>query len=126
MTKRAAVYFAAALLGMAAATGACSGSSTGPSPSGPSIVCPSPQTAQSPDGNGVAVAYPAPSVTGGALPVATSCIPASGTSFAVGSTTVACTARDAQQRTASCTFGVTVAAPAKLSATRFVAFGDSI
>ena len=57
-----------------------------------------------------------------------SCTPPSGSSFGIGTTEVRCTATDAQQRTASCRFTVTVAAPAppRLNATNFVAFGDSI
>jgi lysophospholipase L1-like esterase len=43
-----------------------------------------------------------------------------------GSTTVMCTATDARQRLASCSFSVTVTLPPRISATRFVAFGDSI
>src|SRR6185369_10391070 len=36
------------------------------------------------------------------------CIPASGSSFPIGTTTVTCTAKDSQGHTASCTFKVTV------------------
>jgi lysophospholipase L1-like esterase len=39
---------------------------------------------------------------------------------------VACTARDAAQHTASCSFRIAVVAPPRLSATKFLAFGDSI
>jgi lysophospholipase L1-like esterase len=41
-------------------------------------------------------------------------------------TGVTCTARDAQSRSASCGFTVSVARPPTLTATRFLAFGDSI
>jgi lysophospholipase L1-like esterase len=72
------------------------------------------------------VAYGTATVAGGAPPVAVSCTPASQAVFPIGSTTVTCTATDTRQRTASCTFGVTVLAAPTISATRFVAFGDSI
>jgi lysophospholipase L1-like esterase len=53
-------------------------------------------------------------------------LPASGTTFPVGTTTVTCTATDAQQRVSSCSLTVAVATPPRLRATKFVAFGDSI
>jgi len=78
----------------------------------------------------VPVTFAAPTIAGGATPVTTGCFPASGSSFPLGATTLLCTATDSQQRTASCRFTVTVTQPAppppRLSATRFVAFGDSI
>jgi HYR domain len=77
----------------------------------PAIMCPAPQAATSISGNPVPVSYPNPTVTGGAAPVTTSCAPASGASFAVGSTNVSCIATDALQQKASCTFPVTVMAP---------------
>jgi len=58
--------------------------------------------------------------------VTVACAPESNTAYPVGTTTVSCTATDAQQRTASCSFGVTVAAPPRLRLNRFMAFGDSI
>jgi lysophospholipase L1-like esterase len=73
------------------------------------------------------VSYGLPTVTGGTAPATTACVPASGSSFNVGSTTVACTATDAVHRAASCTFFVSVSPPAPhLSVTRILAFGDSI
>jgi lysophospholipase L1-like esterase len=62
---------------------------------------------------------------GGAQPIETSCTPTIGASFGVGTTTVSCSTVDAQQRTASCSFDVTVVVPT-LPVTSFVAFGDSI
>ncbi len=53
-------------------------------------------------------------------------MPASQSSFPIGSTTVTCTATDTRQRTGLCTFGVTVLPPPVISATRYVAFGDSL
>jgi lysophospholipase L1-like esterase len=116
--------FAAALAAAALAAGGCG--STGPSPVAPTIVCPAAQMQQSPDGTAVAVHYPLPAVSGGAQPISIVCTPPSGSSFSVGSATVTCTARDARQQAASCSFGVTVTAAPKLTATKFVAFGDSI
>jgi lysophospholipase L1-like esterase len=46
--------------------------------------------------------------------------------FPAGTTEVACTVRDAQQRTESCGFNVTVVVPPRISVTKFLAFGDSI
>jgi lysophospholipase L1-like esterase len=111
---------------MAALLASCSHHPAAPMNSGPTIQCPAPQAVRSPNGGPVAVTYPAASVTGGVAPAAVSCDPASGTVFAVGSTPVTCTARDADSRTASCTFTVAVATTPRLDATRFVAFGDSI
>jgi lysophospholipase L1-like esterase len=82
----------------------------------------------------VAVSFGAPAVTGGVAPVSVSCTPPSGSTFSEGTTGVSCTATDAQQRTASCSLTVTVTSPPlpppppvpTLTATKFLAFGDSI
>jgi lysophospholipase L1-like esterase len=74
----------------------------------------------------VSVAYPAPAVIGGAAPVAMTCSPASPSTFPIGSTNVTCSAVDALSRRDACSFAVIVTAPPRISATRFVAFGDSI
>jgi lysophospholipase L1-like esterase len=58
--------------------------------------------------------------------VTASCTPASGSTFPVGTTTVACTATDARSTTAGCSFGVTVSRIPTLTRTRFLAFGDSV
>lgn len=104
---------------------ACGGPSA---PSGPAltIACPASLTVPSPTGSAVTVDYGAPTVTGGTTPVTTSCTLPSGSSFPVGSTPVTCTASDAHQRVAACSFTVSVSASSRLSATRFLAFGDSI
>lgn len=70
------------------------------------------------------VNYPSPVVQGGTEPVTTQCAPASGTVFPLGETTVTCTASDARQQIARCTFVVRV--QPGLQRTRIVAFGDSI
>lgn len=112
-----------ALVALAAA--ACSDTPTGPT-GAVTIACPASQTVQSLDGSAVAVAFEAPAVTGGTSPVTTTCTRQSGSRFDVGTTEVACFARDAGQRVASCSFRIAVVAPPKLSATKFLAFGDSI
>jgi lysophospholipase L1-like esterase len=78
------------------------------------------------DGLAVAVTYPASTVSGGVSPVTTTCTPPSATRFLIGSTTVTCTAIDALNRTDACAFAVVITPPPRLSATAFVAFGDSI
>jgi lysophospholipase L1-like esterase len=120
-------------IGAALCVDAC-GSSTSPTPvppptpDPPQITCPAPQSVTPTSGTSIAVTYPAPTTVNGQPPVGTVCTPASGSVFNVGITTVVCTATDALQRTASCSFPITVVAPVTpiLAATTFVAFGDSI
>ena len=95
-------------------------------PDPPQITCPQPVTVVSANGLPMTVAYGNASTINGETPVTTSCTPASGTLFQLGSTQVVCTARDNRQRTATCNFAVRVQRPAEVSMTRFVAFGDSI
>jgi lysophospholipase L1-like esterase len=129
LPSTAAVRRYRSLVFLSALFAARCGSPTAPTPvdpAAPAIACPAPQTAQSLGGSTV-VTYPSPVASGGTAPLAVACAPASGSAFAVGASTVACTVTDAIQRTAQCTFSVTVAPPIpRLSATRFVAFGDSI
>jgi lysophospholipase L1-like esterase len=94
-------------------------------PDPPTLVCPSPVTTST-TGSGVAVTYTTPSAEGGQTPVAVACEPASGTMFALGASQVRCTATDGLNRTASCTFGVTITRTATITKTKFLAFGDSI
>src|SRR5689334_10658656 len=78
---------------------ACGGHSSpgGPTPStpAPQISCPTDQTVRSVAAPTQPVTYDVPAVTGGTAPVQTSCNPASGSNFPLGSTTVTCTASDA-------------------------------
>ncbi len=111
---------------LALAATACGDSPTRPTPAALTISCPAAQTVQSLDGLAVTVAFAAPVVTGGTSPVTTTCTRQSGARFEVGTTDVACLARDAVQRAASCSFRIAVVTPPKLSATKFLAFGDSI
>lgn len=95
-------------------------------PDPPRISCPASQTAQSIEGGATPVTFAPPLVANGQAPVATTCTPASGSTFSVGQRTVTCVATDALQRTDSCSFLVTVLNPPKLSTTSFLSFGDSI
>jgi hypothetical protein len=88
----------------------------------PTIACPASITttanAQSAPGSpmiGRVVTYPNPTVSencSGATLVG--CVPASGSFFPTGTTTVTCTARDADGNTNTCAFTVTVATPASV------------
>lgn len=108
---------------------ACGDSPIGPTPppppEAPSLTCPANITVQSLDGQAVNVNYTPPVAQGGSPPVPVTCAPPSG-AFPVGSTTVTCTARDALNRSATCSFSVTVQPPPRLVYTRFLAFGDSL
>lgn len=107
--------------------GSCGGGGTSPTPVNVlTISCPVAQTTQSLDGAAVTVNFPNPTVSGGEGLLATTCTPTSGSRFAVGTTNVTCTAQDSKRQTASCGFQVTVSRVPRLSATRFVAFGDSM
>ena len=113
----------------AALAGSCAKTPTGPTPppvAAPVITCPASQTLTSAQATPIPVVYSSPSVAGGASPISTTCSPSSGSTFPLGTTTVTCTASDAQQRTSSCTLTVSVSAPPRVRLTKFVAFGDSI
>lgn len=119
-----------AVLLAALITGGCGGDSgTAPTPIVPAqlaVSCPSSFGVISPSTVGVPVNFTTPIATGGQAPVGVTCAPISGQLFTPGTTTVTCTARDAVQATAGCTFAVTVTVPPRLSRTSFLAFGDSI
>jgi hypothetical protein len=75
----------------------------------PTLVPPSNQTVQQLTATGTAVSYPAPVVSdAGSGVAASSCAPTSGSTFPVGTTTVACTAKDNAGNTRTATFTVTV------------------
>jgi lysophospholipase L1-like esterase len=96
-------------------------------PDPPKITCPAPQTIQlTTNVTSTSVVYGTATAVNGKAPVITTCTPASGATFKMGQTTVSCTATDALQRTDVCAFLVTVVPPLQLTATTFVAFGDSI
>jgi len=111
------------------APAACGGSKTGPTPvtDPPQIACPAaPTPVESLDGSAQTVSFPAPTITGGQAPLNTTCVPVSGSSFTIGTTSVNCTTSDARARTASCSFNVVVLPQPKLSVTSILAFGDSL
>jgi acyl-CoA thioesterase I len=95
-------------------------------PPQPSVACPAPVVSQSFTGGPVRVAFAPPQAVGGLRPLSFSCSPPSGTSFAIGTTTVVCTITDALQDAVTCSFTVRVLGPPRLPVTRFLAFGDSI
>ena len=73
------------------------------------VTCPGNQTAAAPPGAaGTAVSFPAPTTGGTCADATVACVPASGDFFAVGTTTVACTATAPGGTPASCSFDVTV------------------
>jgi len=93
----------------------------------PSLLCPAaPATTTVTNGQSAVVVYGAASETGGTAPVSVSCVPASGSSFPMGTTNVTCTATDAARRSASCAFTVSVVNSPTLRKTRILAFGDSV
>lgn len=103
----------------------------GPSPLAPlALSCPASVTAQAAAGQtAAAVTYSTPVPSGGVIPIQTQCTPRSGSSFPVGSTQVQCTATDGLAAAATCAFTVMVEpppVPPRLSATSFLAFGDSL
>ena len=115
--------------------GACSNTPTTPTPppivtpppppGPPTVACPAPieVTAVTIP---AAVNFAAPTAEGGQAPVTVACAPAPDSAFRVGTTDVECLATDSLNRTAACTFSVTVRKAPQLSRTRFLAFGDSI
>jgi uncharacterized repeat protein (TIGR01451 family) len=77
-------------------------------PVAPTIDCPANISVgeDSPGQGSAVVTYPAPTTTGNC--VTTSCVPPSGSRFALGPTTVNCTATDSANNTVTCSFTVTV------------------
>lgn len=73
-----------------------------------SLACTLLVSATSPDGNPVPVTIPDAAVTGGVSPIVQTKIPASGSLFPVGSSTVAISAVDAVGQTSACSTGVAV------------------
>jgi len=119
-----------AVIAGAALAAACSKSSpTGPTPPPPDplkLTCPAPVTQTSQSGQPTPIIYTPATAEGGTRPVQITCTPESNSSFPVGTTIVTCNAVDAKSVAASCSFSVTVTAPPRLSATAFLAFGDSM
>lgn len=120
----------AAVLAFAALAASCGGSSpTGPTPPPGgvlTITCPAPVTGDSADGNPVAVPFEPPRTTNGLAPITTSCSVQPGHQFTVGTTSVACEARDSRGQVATCSFNVTVRPPPQLRHSSYLTFGDSL
>jgi lysophospholipase L1-like esterase len=116
-------------LAAALAAAACGESPTDPTPPPAqlTLTCPTAQTAVSPAGQPVAVTWQGPVAQGGTPPINTTCSPASGAEFPVGTTYVGCAATSAAAgQSASCSFTVTVTRAPQLAVTKFMPFGDSI
>jgi len=90
-----------------------------------SLACPATVSVAA-DAAPVVVDYTAPTPSGGAAPVQVSCTVPTRSDFPHGTTDVICTATDALQRTAQCTFSVEVAVTRRLAGTKVLAFGDSL
>lgn len=103
-------------------------SACGTNPIGPDVAlsCPADIRVDSPDGGPVPITFATPEAAAGTPPYSVSCIPQSGSSLPVGSTLITCTVADSRNRSASCSFNVTVVRPPRLTRTRFLAFGDSL
>ena len=123
--RRALVSGAAALLAIAVACGGGGPNNPTPVANPPTIACPPDVTQRGVTGGGQVVSYPSPTTTAGSPPVTVTCTPSSGSTFPIGATPVSCVARDSQGRQATCGFTVSFSATT-LTATRFVAFGDSV
>jgi lysophospholipase L1-like esterase len=117
-------WIAAAAL---AAASACGSTPTQPPrpAAAPQIFCPADVVVKGITGGSQPVTYSAPTVTDGTAPVNVSCSKVSGSSFPLGTSTVSCTATDAQSRQAACSFKVTVSGLV-LSVTKYEAEGDSL
>jgi hypothetical protein len=74
----------------------------------PVITVPADMTVEAQNFSGATVTYVASAVNHNGQSIPVTCVPASGTGFGFGRTTVACTARDAQNRTSTKQFHVTV------------------
>ena len=123
MTRR---WIAAA--GLLAAACGSTPTPTQPPPfsAAPQISCPADVNVKGITGGSQPVTYTAPTVTAGTAPVNMSCSQVSGASFPVGTSTVSCTATDAQSRQSACSFKVTVSALALVAVKNFETFGDSL
>jgi hypothetical protein len=89
-------------------TATCNGTVTVVDNTAPSINCPSNIHQPTDPGKCTAVVTFAPSATDNCSSVTLACLPASGSVFPIGSTTVQCQASDASNNSSSCSFTVTV------------------
>jgi uncharacterized repeat protein (TIGR01451 family) len=91
-------------------TASCSFTVTVNDTQAPTITCPAMVTSVTPDigGRSAVVTYPDPTASDNCPGVTTACNPPSGSTFPTGCTTVTCTATDASNNTATCSFQVCV------------------
>ncbi|HYE86997.1 MAG TPA: GDSL-type esterase/lipase family protein [Vicinamibacterales bacterium] len=124
------------LLGVVLISG-CSKTPTGPTPeppppppppvaNPPSLTCGDGLSRATTSATGLELHFNAPPPTDGQGSVNVTCSPNSGFTFPIGTTPVTCTATDSLNRTATCTFNVTISRIPQISHTKFLAFGDSI
>lgn len=97
-----------------------------PTPLPPTISCPANSQTPASGGQPTPVNFDLPVPQNGQAPVNVVCAPASGSAFAIGDTSVTCTATDALGQTGTCGFVVSVTAVPQISITRIVAYGDSL
>jgi subtilisin-like proprotein convertase family protein len=88
--------------------GSCSFTITVSDTQPPTITCPANVVAVADPGGMVVVTFDPPVATDNCPGVTTACVPPSGSTLPLGSTTVTCTATDAAGNTATCSFTVTV------------------
>jgi lysophospholipase L1-like esterase len=105
-----------------------SGPTVQPSPviDDPIVNCPADVTVTAHNGASPTVLFDVPTASKGAPPVTVVCMPASGTAFKNGVTSVTCEASDSRAHKASCSFSVVVTQIPQLLKTKFMAFGDSM
>ena len=130
VAARSAIFLTAAALLVAIG---CSKSPTAPTPpppppvaDAPTVTCGEGIARATTSADGIAINYETPSTSNGQGSVTVSCSPPPGQMFPIGTTAVSCTATDTLNRTATCSFNVTVSKLPTLSKTRYLAFGDSI
>ncbi|HYB95922.1 MAG TPA: GDSL-type esterase/lipase family protein [Vicinamibacterales bacterium] len=92
----------------------------------PSIACGEGISRSTVNAGGLVITYETPPVSDGQGSVSVTCSPESGHTFPIGTTQVSCTATDTLNRSATCSFTISVTKLPTLSRTRFLAFGDSI
>ena len=97
-----------------------------PPPPGPVLSCGDGVSRATVNAGGMTVSFDTPAATGGQGAVTVTCSPASGENFPIGTTAVNCKATDTLNRTAECSFPVTVSKLPTLSRVRYLAFGDSV
>jgi lysophospholipase L1-like esterase len=123
------------LLAATLSAASCSKSPTAPTPpptpppvvaNPPSLSCVEGISRSTTNATGLELHYDAPAPTDGQGSVSVTCSPGSGHTFPIGTTQVSCTATDTLNRTATCSFNVTVSKLPVLSKTRYLAYGDSI